>query len=308
MHIRIDEAGDFHYGEPDRLRISVIAGLAIPDRSWETVEDFVRQHVPSGEKELKAAGMELEAFTDTARFIVDTGLSVAAVACDSHIFTAESQQRWREGQLANLNAAADASWRVKSDPTLAARVERARRRMKSNRAVKQPNFLQYSILMPWLVSRLLSAALITNRALVPPDESWMFDVAIDPRQGADPGRPGKLMRDSLQPIYASADSTELIVPGEWPPTHPFYVQNNDPEAGRVSPRQLLARGINTPDSHSDAGIQLADLWPMSSSRSSGTMIRRPKTHGRSYVQLSSRMMTAVASASGGGPTDLQQRS
>jgi hypothetical protein len=64
---------------------------------------------------------------------------------------------------------------------------------------------------------------------------------------------------TIDAIYVGNDSTALFIPPEWPQGHPFLVRNADAEVGVVSPRQLLARGIRTPESHSDAGLQLADL-------------------------------------------------
>jgi hypothetical protein len=113
--------------------------------------------------------------------------------------------------------------------------------------------------MPWLLSRSFSGANFRFRDLAPAEDSWTFDIAVDPREGADPGKTGQLLRDSVDAIYAGNKSTSLFIPPEWPQDHPFLIRNADPEVGVVSPRQLLAQGIQTPGSHSDAGLQLADF-------------------------------------------------
>ena len=74
--------------------------------------------------------------------------------------------------------------------------------------------------MPWLLSRSFSAANFRFRDLAPADDSWTFDIAVDPREGADPGKTGQLLRDSVEVIYAGNDSTALFIPPVYPDEFP----------------------------------------------------------------------------------------
>src|SRR5579875_1725917 len=217
MRIRIDEAGDFSYHDKTRLSISVVAGIVIPDQSWDAVEQFVRARQSAWDMtELKAGEMDDTQLMDVAEFVIAENLTVAASATDSHIFTADSQALWRERQLAVVTAAAARSRRAVEDTQVAERVARVQRRTRKERHIKQPNYLQYGILMPWLLSHLLSASLLVYRTLAPEDDSWLMDIIIDERPGADPGKAGDLLRDSVEAIFASDDRTALRMPGEWP--------------------------------------------------------------------------------------------
>jgi len=186
-------------------------------------------------------------------------LPIVGVVTDSEIFDIAAQRRWRIKQVTFFEEAVARSRRATEDPNIQARVARIGRRLPNERRIKPPNFLQYFVLMPWLLARSFSAANFRFRDLPPAEDSWVFDIAVDPRKGADPGKTGQLLRDSVDAIYAGNDSTALFIPPEWPQDHPFLVRNADPEVGVVSPRQLLAKGIQTPESHSDAGLQLADF-------------------------------------------------
>lgn len=169
---------------------------------------------------------------------------------ESGDFDFRDRDRFRVGAIASV---------IIPDRKRTAVVERIRRDLPKERRIKPPNFLQYFVLMPWLMSYSFSAANFRFRDLAPADDSWTFDIAVDPRRGADPGKAGRLLRDSVEAIYAGNDSTALFIPPEWPPAHPFLVRNADSEVSVVSPRQLLRGGIQTPDSHADAGLQLADF-------------------------------------------------
>jgi hypothetical protein len=261
MLIRIDESGDFDFRNRSRFRVGAIASVIIPDRRRLIVEAFVAEKKLRWgmETELKAGDMDLGQLMKMAAFIEKENLPIVGVVTDSEIFDIAAQQRWRTRQVARFEEAAARSRRATEDPDIRARVERIRRRLPNERLIKPPNFLQYFVLMPWLLSRSFSAANFRFRDLAPADDSWTFNIAVDPREGADPGKTGQLLRDSVEAIYAGNDSTALFIPPEWPQGHPFLVRNADPEVGVVSPRQLLVQGIQTPDSHSDAGLQLADF-------------------------------------------------
>jgi hypothetical protein len=260
MRIRVDEAGDFSYRDKTRLWISVIAGIVIPDERWAGVQTFVSDRKDRWDvSELKALDMDDSQLMEVAEFVITEDLTVAAIATDSRIFTTGSQGEWRKRQVADFRAAADRSRRAVEDKQTAERVERLRRRMHQERHIKQPNYLQYGILMPWLLSHLISASLLAYRAMPPGDDGWVMDIVLDARPGADPGKPGELLRDSIEAILAGDDRTALRIPGEWPPDHPFKVKNNDPEIDAISARQVLARGIKRGSSEDDSGLQLADF-------------------------------------------------
>jgi len=260
MRIRTDEAGDFSYESEARLWISVVAGIVIPDKRWSDVDDFVAQREVDWEKaELKAADMDDSQLMQLAQFIIDKDLTVAAIATDSQIFTAESQREWRKKQVAGFRAAANRSRRAVEEEHIRQRVERLQRRMHQERHIRQANFLQYGILTPWLLSHLLSASLLAYRGMAPDDDSWVMDIVIDAQPGADPGKAGELLRDSVEAIFAGDDRTALRMPGEWPSDHPFKVKNADPELGVISVRQVIAHGINAGSSLNDRGLQLADF-------------------------------------------------
>jgi hypothetical protein len=144
--------------------------------------------------------------------------------------------------------------------------------------------------MPWLISHLISASLLVYSTIAPEDDSWLMDILIDERPGADPGKPGDLLRDSIEAIFAGDDRTALRMPAEWPSDHPFKVKNTDPEVDTISVRQVLARGINPGASHDDPGLQLADFV----AHLVLTLLRDPDDHGarRAWLALvrASRVM------------------
>lgn len=259
--IRIDESGDFNFRDAQRFRVAVIACVIVPDKSWNAVEEFVdeKKREWGMEAELKAQVMSVDQQMSMLAFLERERLPLVAVVTDSEIFDIEAQRRWRKKQVDLFKEAARRSKRAVEDPLTRERVQRIRTRLPNERRIKPPNFLQYFVLMPWLLSRSFSAANFCFQDLDPEDDSWIFDIAVDPRDGADPGRPGELLRDSVDAIYAGNNGTALFIPPQWPIDHPFRVRNADPEVGAVSPRQLLVGGIQTPDSQADAGLQLADF-------------------------------------------------
>jgi hypothetical protein len=260
VRIRVDEAGDFNYRDRSRLWVSVVAGIVIPDNSWAAVEAFATERRRRWDMpELKAADMNDAQLMDVARFIIAENLTAAAIATDSRIFTADAQREWRERQVAVFRASAARSRRAVEDEHVKERVARLRRRMHQLRHVSQPNFLQYAVLMPSLLAHLISAALLTYSTLSVTDEGWLIDVLMDERPGADPGKAGDVLRDSVEAILASDDRTALRMPAEWPADHPFKVKNRDPEIAAVSARQVLAGGLKSGRSDADAGLQLADF-------------------------------------------------
>lgn len=261
MLIRIDESGDFDFRDRSRFWVGAIASVIVPDRRRLTVEAFIAEKKLQWgmETELKAGDMEQEQLMEMAAFIEKENLPIVGVVTDSEIFDIAAQRRWRTEQFARFEKAVARSRRAAENPGIQALVERIRRRLPNERVIKPPNFLQYFVLMPWLLARSFSAANFRFRDLPPAEDSWSFDIAVDPRKGADPGKTGQLLRDSVDAIYAGNDSTALFIPPEWPKDYPFLVRNADPEVGVVSPRQLLAGGIQTPESHTDAGLQLADF-------------------------------------------------
>jgi hypothetical protein len=259
MHIRVDESGAFDFHDPQRFAVAVIAAVIIPDHSWAAVTEFVDEKKREWDMpiELKGNAMGGTQLSEVAEFLQRERLRIVAAVTDSRIFSLEAQRRWRALQVEKFEAAVSVSRQVEIDPTTRDRVRRLQTRLPSERHVKPPNFLQYFVLMPYILSRSLSAGLVCFRTL--PSDSWVFDIAVDPRDGADPGKAGKLLRDSVDAIFASDKKTTLLVPGEWPDDHPFKVKNADPEVGELSPRQILARGIQTPNSHEDPGLQIADV-------------------------------------------------
>lgn len=260
MKVRIDEAGDFNYANLDRFRVSVLAGLVIPDGQWDAVQRSVHELAASwGVDELKANAMNTEQLMVLARLVADHELTVAAIATDARIFTAEAQRRWRDRQTAVFLEAVDRSTRAKNDPDVVERVGRTRRRINHDRHIKQPNFLQYGILAPWLLAHLTCAALYAYRDLPPDLDSWLMDYVVDAKEGADPGKAGKLLRDNIEYILVRDPRTSLFVPPEWPVDHPFKVRNRDWEQPVISPRKVFADGIVSDHSHLDAGLQLADF-------------------------------------------------
>jgi hypothetical protein len=260
MRLRIDEAGDFSYHDPALFRASVIAGVAIPDSQWPAIQRFVADRRQQWDMpELKAKEMDGAQLEDVADFIASKGLATVVVATDSTIFSLASQKEWRCKQVEIFRGAVERSQRIKTDPLVAGRVQRLMTRMHNSRHIKEPNYLQYAILAPWLLSRLMSASLLVNRNLDPDADDWLMDIVMDARDGADPGKAGNLLRDSVEAIYAGDDKTALRMPGEWSTEHPFKVKNTDPEVATISVRQVLAKGIRTDKSENDPGLQLADF-------------------------------------------------
>jgi hypothetical protein len=259
--IRIDESGDFDFRDASRFRVATIACVIAPELRRAAIDSFVAEKRREWEMdaELKAGRMNGDQLMEMAAFLERERLPVVAVVTDSEIFNIAAQRQWREEQVELFEAAADRSTRAIEDPPTRSRVQRIRTRLPSERHVSPPNFLQYFVLMPWLLSRAFSAANFRFRALDPRDDSWTYDIAVDPRVGADPGKTGQLLRDSVDAIYAGNTGTALFVPPEWPADHPFLARNADPETETISSRQLLAGGIRTPDSQTDAGLQLADF-------------------------------------------------
>lgn len=276
MKLRVDEAGDFNYESSARFWVGVVAGVVIPDQRWAAVEAFVAARTEAWcMPELKAAQMEDDQLMEIARFILAEGLTVAAIATDSRIFTADDQKRWRELQVELFRQAADRSERAQTDAAIAGRVERLHRRMHQVRHIRPANFLQYGILVPWLIAHLLSSALVAYRRLPPDEDSWIMDVVLDAKGGADPGKPGELLRDSIEHVLVGDERTALRMPAEWPADHPFKVRNTDWDKPVISARQVLVKGIHVLESHEDPGLQLADfvahlVW---------TLIRHPENDG-----------------------------
>ncbi len=257
--VRTDEAGDFNFSSPARLWIGVVAGVVIPDRCWCQAEDFIAAICDElGTKELKGKDLSGPQLVRVGQFIAKHDIRAAAIATDSRIFSSKEQAEWRDRQFQISKDAAARSHRAKTEPEVAERVERVRRRANNLRHVSAADYLQYAILTPWLLSRLFSAALVSYRALPPDEDSWRFDIALDAKEGADPGKAGEMMRDSLEAIFAGDDRTALLMPFEWAPDHPFKVKNSE-DSGKVSVRKVLSGGISSGESHDDAGIQLADV-------------------------------------------------
>jgi hypothetical protein len=105
----------------------------------------------------------------------------------------------------------------------------------------------------------MNAALSSYSATTFRNDSWAFDIVLDEKGGADPGKAGQLLRDSVEAIFASDVRTELRVPVEWSNDHPFLRRNIDPEHGTITVPRVLSGGIRAEKSHRDPGLQLADL-------------------------------------------------
>jgi hypothetical protein len=177
---------------------------------------------------------------------------------DSEIFDPEAQCAHRTAQVAEFERSAAASKTAAGDPSKSAAIARLQTRLHNQRYISAPDFFQYAVLMPWLLARSLSAGPVGYMSLLPPAENWSFDIAIDPREGADPGKAGEALRDIVGPIFAADTRTELIVPGEWPADHPFYLRNGMGKEKRIATSRILAGGLRTPGSDEDVGLQLAD--------------------------------------------------
>lgn len=260
MKIRMDEAGQFSFRSTSPLSLCVIAAVVYPDSKVAVVEEFVAEKKREWEmpRELKAGEMDEEQLLEVAEFFVNADLRFVGIISDSEIFGPEAQDAHRAAQVAEFERATAASKTAAGDPRKAEAIERLRTRLHSPRHISAPDFFQYAVLMPWLLARALSAGTVGYQALLPPEEHWSFDIAVDPREGADPGKAGEALRDIVQPIFAADARTELVVPGKWPPDHPFYQQNGIGEEKRVATDRILASGLRTPDSHEDLGLQLAD--------------------------------------------------
>ncbi len=191
MLIRIDESGDFDFRDRSRFWVGAIASVIIPDRRRLAVETFVAEKKLQWdmEAELKAGDMELDQLMEMAVFIEKENLPIVGIVTDSELFDIAAQRRWRAKQVDLFEEAVARSRRAVEDPDIQARVERIRRRLPNERLIEPPNFLQYFVLMPWLLSRSFSAANCWFRDLPPAEDSWTFNIAVDPREGADPGRP-----------------------------------------------------------------------------------------------------------------------
>ena len=281
MKIRVDESGDFAFSADGPTRYCVIAGLVIPDRSWAVVGRFVedRKQAWGMDRELKGGDMNDEQLLQIAEFISGEGLATCMIAADSEMFPAAAQHEWRHRLTETFRAAADRSQRAAKEKTPADRVARTRTRIHRERHVSAAGFLQYQVLMPWLLNQLMSAANFRYSELPAARDSWVFDIILDAREGADPGKSGDLLRDTIEAILVGHDAFSLYVPSTWPPTHPFIVRNTDPEVGLISARQTLAAGINHGHSHEDPGLQLADVV----AHLLHTLLREPSEPGATHA-------------------------
>jgi len=261
MYLRFDESGDFDFRNSERFALAVVAGVAIPDRSWAEVEAFVAAKTAAWgmPREIKGSALDQEQQAEVIEFLAAAGIAAVAVISDSRIFPAEEQSCWRQRQMKLFEAAVERSRRVHEDQAVRERVEDIARWLPNEQRLKQPNFLQYFILTPRLIALGVAAALRANRDLAWDQDRWTFEIAFDPREGADPGKAGKLLRASIEAIFVSDERTALMMPAEWPDDHPFKVRNADSETGCLSPRQVFIAGLETRDSHEDPGIQLADV-------------------------------------------------
>lgn len=260
MKIRIDECGDFDFSNGDRFWVAVVAGVVIPDDRWPVVEAWIATHNQARrERELKARLLGDSELVEAVEFLRAEDLVAGAIVTDSRIFSHEQQVDWRRRQFEEFEGAAARSQRARKDAEVVGKVERLRRRMNRIRHVSQPDFLQYAVLMPWLLAHLMNAALLTYRGDAFLNDSWAFDIVLDRKSGADPGKAGELLRDSVEAIFASDTRTELRVPGEWSGDHPFLQRHIDPERGTITVPRILQGGIRTDESHLDPGLQLADL-------------------------------------------------
>jgi hypothetical protein len=260
VKIRIDEAGQFSFKSASPLALCVVAAVIYPDAKVAAVEKFVAEKRREWDmpRELKAGEMFDGQLLEVAEFFVDADLRLVGIISDSEIFGFEAQRAHRAAQVAEFERARAVSKTAAGDPHKSAAIERLRTRFHNPRHISMPDFFQYAVLMPWLLARALSAGTVGYRTLLPPLESWSFDIAVDPRKGADPGKAGEALRDIVAPIFATDTRTELVVPGEWPVDHPFYRQNGIGEGKRVATNRILAGGLRTPSSDQDAGLQLAD--------------------------------------------------
>ena len=260
MQIRIDEAGQFSFKSPSPFALCVVAAVVYPDSQVTAVEDFVAEKKREWEMpgELKASEMDDRQLLEMAEFFVVADLRIVGKLSDSEIFGPEAQSAHRAAQVAVFERSAAASKTAAGDPSKSAAIARLHTRFHNQRHISAPDFFQYAVLMPWLLARSLSAGAVGYMSLLPPAENWSFDIAIDPREGADPGKAGEALRDIVGPIFAADTRTELIVPGEWPADHPFYLRNGIGKEKRVATSRILAGGLRTPGSDQDAGLQLAD--------------------------------------------------
>jgi hypothetical protein len=260
MFVRIDEAGQFIARAGPPRTLCVVAAVVFPDCKLPVVEAFVRERKIAWEmdRELKAAEMTDSQLLETAEFFAAADLRIAAILSDSEIFGADARRAHRVAQVEVFERATEVSITVAHDPIKQRAVARLDTRLHSPRHISEPDFFQYAVLMPWILARAFSVGVQGYPSLLPPDEDWIYDIAIDPRKGADPGKAGEALHDMITPILVSDPRTELVVPGLWPSDHPFYRHNGTGGKGRVSVDRLLAGGLRTPDSHEDAGLQLAD--------------------------------------------------
>ncbi len=260
MKIRIDEAGQFSFKSASPLALCVVAAVVYPDSQVTAVEDFVAEKKREWEmpRELKASGMDDRQLLEMAEFFVAADLRIVGILSDSEIFGPEAQCAHRAAQVAEFERSAAASKTAADDPRKRAAIARLRTRFHNQRHISAPDFFQYAVLMPWLLARSLSTGAVGYRTLLPPAENWSFDIAVDPREGADPGKAGEALRDIVAPIFAADTRTELVVPGEWPADHLFYRRNGIGEEKRVAADRILAAGLRSPDSDQDAGLQIAD--------------------------------------------------
>ncbi len=260
MKIRIDEAGQFSFKSASPLALCVVAAVVYPDSKVAAVEEFVaeKRHDWEMPRELKAGEMDEGQLLEVAGFFVDADLRLVGIISDSEIFGPKAQRAHRAAQVAEFERSAAASKTAAGDPSKSAAIARLRTRFHNQRHISAPDFFQYAVLMPWLLARALSAGAIGYTTLLPPAESWSFDIAVDPREGANPGKAGEALRDVVGPIFAADTRTELVVPGEWPADHPFYRRNGIGEEKRVATDRILSGGLRTPRSDEDAGLQLAD--------------------------------------------------
>jgi hypothetical protein len=260
VKIRIDESGDFDFSSDRRFWVAVVAGVVIPDDRWAAVEAWVDAYNQlRGTEEIKAKDLDESELVEAMEFLVSEEILAGAIATDSRVFPYERQLEWRGEQFEIFEEAVERSQRARRNPEVRARVERLRRRMDATRHISTPDYLQYAILMPWLLGHLMKAALTRYRSPAYASDSWAFDIVLDEKGGADPGKAGQLLRDSVEAIFASDPRTELALPAEWSGDHPFLRRHTDPERGTVTVPRVLAGGIRAAQSHRDPGLQLADL-------------------------------------------------
>lgn len=260
VKVRIDESGDFDFSNEERFWVCTVAGVVIPDGRWPAVEAWIHAQNQTREvDELKASQLGDSDLVEAAKFFAAENLVTGAIVTDSRVFPFKRQLDWRRRQFEIFTKAAKQSRRAREVPEIAGKVERLRRRMDRARHVSPPDYLQYAILMPWLLAHLMKAALLRYRGPAFRGDSWAFDIVLDEKGGADPGKAGQLLRDSVEAIFASDARTELRVPVEWSSDHPFLRRHIDPERGTITVPRILSGGIGAERSHHDAGLQLADL-------------------------------------------------